>query len=304
MSVRCGNHPRGSKVNHPTADDVRDCYAGRYNDEAQAKAEHEAEQRNERFWEERGAGEDDSIEREAWAREDMMRPALPTVQDWAKVKAHASEEMDRPTDLIAALEASVREKRYIDEQEAERAASVLDDITGSHGRDMASVAQVDYVMDLLAGHVWPDTLSRSDVENMERRQVSKLIDQLKVAPAKKGSRTVPMVEDYPDLVAARYALRDDDGIVRFYQLDVGKHRAFKGNLFVAQLFGSPGDYRKEPRRGAAARTILDRINKNPEEAMALFGKESGYCGKCHSPLTNAESLERGIGPICARKLGW
>jgi hypothetical protein len=170
MSVRCGNHPRGSKTNHPTTEDVRDCYAGRYHEEDEAKAEQEMEARQERWYEERGGGEpEDPREVHAQMMDDMRREEA---------------EADRPTDLIAALEQSVREKRFIEEEEAERAGALLDGMTGTHGRDMASAAQIDYAMDLLAGRKWPDSLTRHDVENMERRQVSKLIDQLKRAPIK------------------------------------------------------------------------------------------------------------------------
>lgn len=306
MSVRCGNHPRGSKVNHETAEDVRDCYAGRYHDEAEAKAEQEMEKRQERWYEERGGAEDDPRERALWAEEDMRREA------------------NRPTDLIEALEASVREKRFIDEQEAEHAAAVLDGMTGSHGRDMASRPQVDYAMDLLKQRVWPDDLTRSDLENMERGQVTKLINGLKIAPKRPGVKTtVLQASDWEHIPAGRYAFVDpgDDGVsysyvdrqdlvpprkrtVRFYQVDLPTKPMWKGRVFVSQLFGSPGDYRKEPRRGDAAVAIMEAIGKDPREAAATFGKETQHCGRCMSPLTHERSRAAGYGQKCASKMGW
>lgn len=288
MSVKCGS----CKDKHETVNDVRDCYAQAQYDEEQAKAEAEMERRSERWFEERGGAVDDPREREAWAREDMMRA-------------------DHQDDLISALEASVREKRYIDESEEERAAALLDGMTGSPGRDMASKAQVDYAMDLLAGRIWPDSLTRSDVENMERRQVSKLIDGLKRAKPKAGAKTVLQADDWKDIPAGRYALYSpshENGAHqshwRFYQVDFPTKPMWKGRVFVSQLFGAPGDYRKEPRRGDAARAILEAIAGDPNKAMTDFGLQSGTCGKCNSPLTNEESLARGIGPVCLRKMGW
>ena len=43
----------------------------------------------------------------------------------------------------------------------------------------------------------------------------------------------------------------------------------------------------------------------PEDAK-MFGDLHHYCFayKCGKELTNPESIERGIGPVCAKKLGW
>lgn len=41
-----------------------------------------------------------------------------------------------------------------------------------------------------------------------------------------------------------------------------------------------------------------------EEDAAAFGKLYSICAICSTQLSNEESIERGIGPICAGKLGW
>jgi len=43
---------------------------------------------------------------------------------------------------------------------------------------------------------------------------------------------------------------------------------------------------------------------DPEAAAVAYGKRTGTCSCCGAELTNAESIERGIGPICAEKWGW
>jgi hypothetical protein len=37
-------------------------------------------------------------------------------------------------------------------------------------------------------------------------------------------------------------------------------------------------------------------------AAMRYGKELGRCGVCDMPLTNEESRELGIGPVCRAKL--
>ena len=47
--------------------------------------------------------------------------------------------------------------------------------------------------------------------------------------------------------------------------------------------------------------LLVAIEKDPEAAAVLHGKASGNCSVCGRDLTDPESIERGIGPICAGK---
>lgn len=50
--------------------------------------------------------------------------------------------------------------------------------------------------------------------------------------------------------------------------------------------------------------ILERIAQDPAAAAEKYGLLIGKCGICHRTLTNQESRERGIGPVCAEKHGW
>lgn len=43
---------------------------------------------------------------------------------------------------------------------------------------------------------------------------------------------------------------------------------------------------------------------DPKAAAEAYGIETGVCCICNATLTNKESKERGIGPICAQKFGW
>jgi Family of unknown function (DUF6011) len=43
---------------------------------------------------------------------------------------------------------------------------------------------------------------------------------------------------------------------------------------------------------------------DPKAAAEAYGIETGVCCVCNATLTNKESIERGIGPICAERFGW
>lgn len=291
--IRCGScHGR-----HPSVAGVRRCYEDTAREQAQAKAEAEAERRNEEFFE---SGTDmdrmrsiDESDHERYLETQMIQQREREDDERAyAAKAARDEEMD--------------------------AKARLDAMTGSHGRDMASHKQVRYAMDLLREKEWPDELSKSDIRNMERRQATKLINSLLAAPTKSRDQS-----PIPEVPAGRYALytpgedpvaysyvdRQDlvpmkKGHWVFYQVDRPEEGKWAGRTFVKQLIGAPGEYRKEPVRGMRAARILTAIAADPEKASLDYGQQSGVCGVCHSPLTNEDSLARGIGPVCASKTGW
>lgn len=49
---------------------------------------------------------------------------------------------------------------------------------------------------------------------------------------------------------------------------------------------------------------IRRICADPGQAARMHGLDYSYCACCGLPLTNAESIERGIGPICAENWGF
>lgn len=80
----------------------------------------------------------------------------------------------------------------------------------------------------------------------------------------------------------------------FFKLWIGERGGWK--LYV---LASDSEY---PAANPVA--ALMKIAANPAEAAANYGLHIGKCGICGRTLTNDESRERGIGPICAGKWGW
>jgi hypothetical protein len=94
--------------------------------------------------------------------------------------------------------------------------------------------------------------------------------------------------------AIRYALRDEDGTVKFYRVKPG----YKPGFFFVDVQASDDLY---PIKNYGAKTaILARIANDPDAALALYGQELGSCGHCGRTLTS-EYRKLGIGPVCINK---
>lgn len=49
---------------------------------------------------------------------------------------------------------------------------------------------------------------------------------------------------------------------------------------------------------------VTRIAEDPEQAAIAHGRITGNCAICSRELTRHDSITRGIGPICASRMGW
>ena len=98
----------------------------------------------------------------------------------------------------------------------------------------------------------------------------------------------------------RYCI-EIDGRERFFSINQPTTGKWEGYLFLDELFGAPGDFRKQAIRGNHKAEILNLLS-NDSDALARFGWKFQVCGMCASPLTDATSRELGIGPVCFAKL--
>ena len=55
---------------------------------------------------------------------------------------------------------------------------------------------------------------------------------------------------------------------------------------------------------AALRALCKGLAEDPKTYLAAAGQRLGYCCLCSRPLSNDESVERGMGPVCAERAGW
>lgn len=69
--------------------------------------------------------------------------------------------------------------------------------------------------------------------------------------------------------------------------------------FIDMLVGSVGDFLKYPVRGANRNGIMAALMRDPAGCAKNFADVFTVCAKCGSPLTDAVSVARGLGPKCA-----
>jgi hypothetical protein len=132
-----------------------------------------------------------------------------------------------------------------------------------------------------------------------QRQVSAKIDELKKLPKVQASVAVPASQ--ADVPAGRYAITGNEGHTVFVQVDRPTQGQWAGRTFVK--LQTSDELRRTSR--ATADTLLHKIvEAGVKEAMLRYGREIGSCGHCGRTLTNEESRQAGIGPVCRGKLGW
>lgn len=166
-----------------------------------------------------------------------------------------------------------------------------------------SEKQVQYVLGLQVERNLPDGyIAHTDDElrKMDRDRVSDIIVFLRELSRKEGKSG----GNY-SMPAGRYAVEfRDDNVWRFYEVNKPTEGRWEGYTFIKMLVGAPGDYQKVDMNPQHRHHILSIIESNQKQAMLDYGLQSGVCGRCHSPLTDPQSLARGIGPKCATMSGW
>lgn len=139
---------------------------------------------------------------------------------------------------------------------------------------------------------------------LDRTQASALIDCLTALPVRERAPLSPAQQEVAaqpvSVPAGRYAVEIGETLA-FVQVDRPEEGRWAGYTFVTRQLAD--DFVRVSRQQAAA--ILDAIAAvGPAEASKRYGREIGECGVCHRTLTNEDSRAAGIGPQCAKKIGW
>lgn len=168
----------------------------------------------------------------------------------------------------------------------------------------ATRKQVDYIKDLIdTREVAGKAKLKDTAEGLSKSLASAWIERLKELPREKvqqeQGRSFKTIES--DVPEGRYAVTGEDGTTDFYRVDRPIEGKWAGYIFVKLQLSD--DYQRVPFRNSQA--VLDKIeNAGVKESMLRYGKELGHCGHCGKTLTNNESIELGIGPVCRGKMGW
>lgn len=172
---------------------------------------------------------------------------------------------------------------------------------------MATERQREYLRGLLVEREWDaDDLTREAPmvaeymvpglgleSKVTAALASAAISFLKVQPRK----TAPEAQAWSMVPDGHYATTaKSDGHTSFYQVYTFRD----GNRGVSVQ--ASDDYHTVPR--VVAESVLAQIAEDVEAALARYGREIGKCGVCNRTLTQEDSIARGIGPVCAGKLGF
>lgn len=167
---------------------------------------------------------------------------------------------------------------------------------------IASDEQIRFIRSLMAEREMSDesreTAEQKLAEGLDKKTASNWITRLLELPKKEQAPA----DDLPKVPAGRYAVEwmGERG-VKFYRVDRPTDGKWKGWTFVKVQASDefwPVKGREERRE------ILEAIAEDPQAASVLYGRAIGACGVCGRTLTDEESRERGIGPVCAERMGW
>lgn len=166
---------------------------------------------------------------------------------------------------------------------------------------LATERQQKYVRDLLreAGKLTPKIDAM--IPTLSRATISKWIERAKTLPRSidDAHDTRALITDVPE---GRYAVFNEEArAIRFYHVQKPTDGRWKGYVF---LNVQAGDDRYPIRNRDARDKILALIAKDPAAASLAYGRELGHCGVCGRTLTDPDSIDRGIGPVCAERMGW
>ena len=114
--------------------------------------------------------------------------------------------------------------------------------------------------------------------------------------------------DLSELPSGYYSVPDGGTRLKVRVARPTKQSRWYGHIFVSDggAYGARKNYGRQDEAGGGKYTgeiqdALRAILENPVEAVTAYGKLTGTCGACGRVLEDEDSLERGIGPVCATK---
>lgn len=179
---------------------------------------------------------------------------------------------------------------------------------GTAPGNTASTKQVSFLKSLLderkgqhrAEEIRAEMNTMWSLRRFTKAEASKRITEL-MGMAKTATPAPAAAAPSVDVPAGRYAVETEEGHLAFYKVDRPTEGRWAGYTFVKLQVSD--DEQRLPSR-AAEQGVLRKIAEDPQAAMLRYGREIGSCGHCGRTLTNEESREAGIGPVCRAKMDW
>lgn len=208
------------------------------------------------------------------------------------------------------MQANTQAPEYTDAQARFIASLAADRVTPVAGSTLVEAQIIARFEDIL-GNAPRGTDGHRYVS---RREASAVIDWLKnlprtAAPAPAapagGNDFSEMLTELRALPKSKYAVTGDAGQTVHVEVVERNHR-----VYLNLLIGHPGDWQRQRTSVRTARALIakimiatyddaGRVLVGPEAAAVRFSREFTCCSVCMSPLSDAVSIARGLGPICA-----
>jgi len=130
-----------------------------------------------------------------------------------------------------------------------------------------------------------------------------------VAPVTTTTHATTNAIDLTNVPEGRYAVPNGETRLKVLIKKPGADTNWNGFIFVSDAaeYGQRQKYGMQKPGQTYYGKIQDQLRAivaNQREAAIAYGKLTGTCGCCGRKLEDAESVARGIGPICAEKHGW
>ena len=187
-----------------------------------------------------------------------------------------------------------------------------------HSNNVVSKIDANLIKDLTEISSW-NSFASSLVEQYSKRgtlsdkQTGAAIAMLMKVKANKAKKAEAPTVDLSNVVAmfnkAHEAIKTPK--FRFEDLVISRapdHGVNAGSLYIKV----DGEYAGKVRDGKffglktapdGILSKLEQISKDPLSSAIAYGKKTGNCSCCGRDLTRHDSIERGVGPICAEKWG-
>lgn len=141
------------------------------------------------------------------------------------------------------------------------------------------------------------------VANVARAEQAPEIAVLKIEEAfAKAAKSLRAPKLHLDSFTIKHASASGKNPGALYVTDATKTDAEGKAEYLGKIVG--GKFLAVRSCGAERQAAVVAAAADPQAATIRYGRLTGCCGCCGRKLENAESVARGIGPICAEKYGW
>lgn len=201
--------------------------------------------------------------------------------------------IEKLADRLPATQETQRLRDAADEAHAltsREASKLIDKLKAAVPAQTATAKQLAFIDTLIDERIAEADreVFKASARKMSPAKASEAIDTLKAMP-----KLAPVTKMDASAEAVTDGVYVKDGVV--YKVKVAIHGS--GNLYAQQ-------FDPETKTYSVARGMVRKLrpeHRMTEEQAQEFGKLYGVCCRCHTPLTDEESIARGMGPDCYSK---